>query len=81
MSRILNVSPFSDDILDLNQSQQEWIITMYDKTNPGKVKFTSTQVSTVLLGLRKWTEVLEGSALTEWLRKRVPEYRKENVQG
>ena len=54
---------------------------MYDKTNPGKIKFSSDTVSPLLLGLRRWTEVLEGGALTEWLRKRVPEYKKDNVQG
>ena len=77
----MNVSPFSDDILDLNEAQADWIIKMYDKSNPGKLKFTSTQVSQVLLGLRQWTEVLEGLALKKWLQKRVPQYKQDDVEG
>ena len=81
LSQILNISPFSDEILNLNQAQIAWIIEKYNKQNPGKLKITTLEQSKELLATRGWTDVLEGMAREEWMKQRTPAFKHENLKG
>lgn len=81
-SKILNVSPFSDAVLDLNEAQIEWIIKKYNQDTPDSpYKLISPQKTRELIGLRDWTDVLEGKALRDFLRARVADFKKDSIKG
>lgn len=76
----MNLSPFSDDILNLNQAQINWIIEKYRKENPDKLKVENLEKFQELVSLRSWTEVLEGDAKQKWLETRVPKFKKDSSE-
>lgn len=78
VARILNLSPFDEEVLKLNKVQVDWIFTMYEKDNPGSLK-VEKPISPILMAMKRWNDVLMGDALRKFMQSKVPDYLKENV--
>lgn len=83
MSRLLNLSPFSDEILKLTEAQIDWIFNMHNLNadENHKIKFVSVDAAPEVLAQKRWTDVLIGRGLNEYLGERVPAYRRMKVRG
>lgn len=80
VSRILNESPFSDEVMSLTDQQMNWIMKMHASDNP-EVQLIDDSVSIESTVTAKWHDVLTGSSLAQFIGDRIPQHVKDRIKS